>query len=231
MSETDYVEYDALKADVELSQKMLREVEQMEIELLELEKEDSDGQANDLDQTLPLPETRQILASLRTQDHKLSAELHELRNTAIPAKRTELEQMERELIALQSSLKKAQQDAEVAVKTKEQELKENRIVNMENIGGWHRYVIDILQKLLFIEAISLEETETVEVKCRTEIGNHIHVKLLFSKGLLYNAHVSRIIHHSCFLKILTIEGHGSFRLGRKTLSKNCNYEQRPDNFP
>ncbi|KAK9333164.1 hypothetical protein V1520DRAFT_181847 [Lipomyces starkeyi] len=179
--------YEILKTDVTEAEEMLHEIESMQAELRELEKNEEDGDKG-VHQTLSLKETLSLYGNFKAQESELDDDIHELTEVIIPEKKQELEKLSAELINLSELSKRLEEEAKIAIEARKVEMKQGKIIAKENIGLWYSNVLLILKRLLFVDKVHVDLlTEQVILSFKNSKNRSHEVKLAFSKGRFYNA--------------------------------------------
>ncbi|KAK9492717.1 hypothetical protein V1508DRAFT_132722 [Lipomyces doorenjongii] len=178
--------YEVLKMDVSEAEEMLQEIETMQAEVRELEK-DEEGD-KEVHQTLSLKETLSLYGNFRAQESELDDDIHELTEVIIPKKKQELEKLSTELINLSEISRKLEEAAKIAIEARKVEMKQGKIIAKENIGQWYTNVLLTLKRLLFVDKLHVDPiTEQVTLSLKNSKDRSHEVKLAFSKGRFCNA--------------------------------------------
>ncbi|KAK9356135.1 hypothetical protein V1523DRAFT_403230 [Lipomyces doorenjongii] len=178
--------YEVLKTDVSEAEEMLQEIETMQAEVRELEK-DEEGD-KDVHQTLSLKETLSLYGNFKAQESELDDDIHELTEVIIRKKKQELEKLSTELINLSEISRKLEEEAKIAIEARKVEMKQGKIIAKENIGQWYTNVLLTLKRLLFVDKLHVDPiTEQVTLSLKNSKDRSHEVKLAFSKGRFCNA--------------------------------------------
>lgn len=178
-----------MKTEVAESEQLLRELEEMKNEIQELEK--TDDKPKEPHETLSLKETNELFASLKVQELEIDGDIDNLKNVQLPEKTQRLERLTQELIDLTELKKQLDGAAELAVKVREAELKEGKIVAKENQARWYNEVYEIICALLAVDDVQIDKVaEQVMVAGKDAKQREYKINLMFTKGRFYNATVS-----------------------------------------
>ncbi|KAK7205076.1 hypothetical protein BZA70DRAFT_267613 [Myxozyma melibiosi] len=181
--------YETLKAEVTESEQLLLELEDMKKELQELEK--SEEEPKESHETLSLKETNELYVGLKLQEMELDDDIKNLRDVSIPQKTQELERLTKELTDLTKLKSQLDEAAELAVKVRQSELKEGKLVEKENQARWYTEVYGIVCALFNIDDVQIDKAaEQVMVAGKDSKQRELEVNLMFTKGRFYNATIS-----------------------------------------
>ncbi|KAK9376880.1 uncharacterized protein V1513DRAFT_423309 [Lipomyces chichibuensis] len=179
--------YEILKTEISEAEEMLHEIESMQAELRELEKDDEESD-KDVHQTLSLKETLGLYGKFKAQESELDDDIRELTEVIILEKKRELEKFSAELVNLSELSNRLEEAAKIAIEARKVEMNQGKIIAKENIGLWYSNVLLILKRLLYVDDVHVDPlTEQITLSFKNSKNRSHEVKLAFSKGRFYNA--------------------------------------------